>query len=411
MGPDSGARAGTESTRVRWYLRRLMAAVPIAIFVLTYVLIANRQLRWLPIGRAAGAMLGAVLMVLCGVLVPRAAYLAIDPATLALLFGMMVITVFLVDARALEWSGVALLRRLRTPTTLLVAVSMLSGVLSAFLVNDTICLFATPIVVLACQRARLPLLPYLMAVATSSNVGSIGTLVGNPQIMIIGSMSQIPFSNYLARMGPIALALLVVNAVLLVIFYGRSLPKRFGAVELDPILIDPRRVAVVCVVLCGVFIAFLRGADLSWVAMAGAVALIITSRADPAPVFARVDWKLLVFFAGLFVVVKGVDSTGLSRTLVEHLRGTPWYVPALLVGSNLFSNVPLVLLAGPHMVTDGDWFELALVSTLAGNLTLVGSAANLIVAEQAELPFWAHLRFGVISTIVTTVIGLLLIAT
>ncbi len=387
-----------------------MPALPIAIFALTYVLIANRQVRWLPIGRAASAMLGAVLMVLCGVLTPERAYGAVDPGTIGLLFGMMVITAFLVEARLLDWAAVALLTRVRSPRVLLVAVSLLTGILSALLVNDTICLFATPIVVLLCRRASLPLVPFLMGVATSSNIGSIGTLVGNPQIMIIGSLSRIPFSTYLAKMGPIALVLLLLNTLLLVLYYGRSLKARVADLRLEPVSIEPAKVATVATVVCLVFGAFLLGADLSWVAIAGGVALIIASRRDPTPIFAVVDWKLLVFFAGLFIVVRGVDTTGLSKQLVESLHGTRWYVPALLAGSNLFSNVPMVLLAAPYMHTPFDWYLLALITTVAGNLTLIGSAANLIVAEQAELPFWTHLRFGVVSTLLTTLAGMAMLS-
>jgi Na+/H+ antiporter NhaD/arsenite permease-like protein len=394
-----------------------MTAYVVAVFALTYVLIAKRQLRWIPIGRAAGALLGAVLMVLGGALSPDAAYAAVDPKTIALLLGMMTITAFLAESKVLELAAAALVTRAKTPRGILVLVSLASGVLSALLVNDTVCLFATPIVVLACRRAGLPPFPFLMAVATSSNVGSIGTLVGNPQLMLIGSQSGIPFADYFLRMAPIALALLAVNTALLVLFYGRSLPRDYAPPAIDPIPRDRFRVGTSVGVLAAVFAAFFCGVDMSWCALAGGVALIWIWRRDPALVFAAVDWKLLVFFGGLFVVTKGLDSTGLSKALMDRLHGTPWYVPWLVVGSNLFSNVPLVLLAGPHVAAAAPtpaaathaWYVLALVSTTAGNFTLVGSAANLIVAEQAELGFWPYFRFGAVTTVVTTALGLLLL--
>jgi Na+/H+ antiporter NhaD/arsenite permease-like protein len=384
------------------------------VFALTYVLIAKRQLRWIPLGRAAGALLGAVLMVLGGVLSPEAAYAAIDARTIALLLGMMMITAFLAEARALELLAAALVTRAKSPCGALTLVSLASGVLSALLVNDTICLFATPIVILACRRAGLPLTPFLMAVATSSNIGSVGSLVGNPQVVLIGSLSGLGFREYLFKMGPIALVLLAVNTALLLAFYGRALPKSFAPPALDPIPKDRFRLASVTLVIAGVFVAFLAGGDMAWFALAGGVTLIWLWRRDPASVFAAVDWKLLVFFGGLFVVTKGVDSTGLTKAVMDRLNGTVWYVPWIVVGSNLFSNVPMVLLAGPHVAAAAPtpeaaahaWYLLALTSTTAGNLTLIGSAANLIVAEQAELGFWTYFRFGAVTTVATTALGI-----
>ncbi len=394
-----------------------MAVYAALVFALTYLLIAKQRLGWIPVGRAAGALLGAVLMVLGGVLSPDAAYAAVDPKTIALLLGMMMITAFFAEAKALELAAAALVTRLKTPRSVLVGVSLASGVLSAALVNDTVCLFATPIVLLACRRAGLPPFPFLMAVATSSNIGSIGTLVGNPQLMLIGAQSGISFADYFVRMAPIAGVLLLLNTLLLVLYYGRNLPKTYSPPLLAPVPVDRFRLGSTLAVFAVVFIAFFAGADMSWCALAGGVLLIWIWRRDPNLVFGAIDWKLLVFFAGLFVVTKGLDATGLSKTLMDGLYGTPFYIPWLVIGSNLFSNVPLVLLAGPHMAAAAEtpaaaehgWLVLALVSTTAGNFTLIGSAANLIVAEQAELGFWPYFRFGALTTLLTTGVGALLL--
>jgi Na+/H+ antiporter NhaD/arsenite permease-like protein len=393
---------------------RRVTVYAVAVFALTYLLIVKRSMRLVPLGRAAGALLGAVLMTLGGVLSPKEAYAAIDPETIALLFGMMTIAAYLAEARVLEVCAAAFTAAAPSPRAALAFTSIAAGVLSALLVNDTVCLFATPIVVLYCRRSNLPVAPFLMAVATSSNLGSIGTLVGNPQIMLIGARSGIGFGAYFATMAPIAAALLAVNTALLVAWYGRSLPRVVQKLASEPIAYD--RVAAKGGVLClvAVFVAFFLGADMAWTSLAGAVALLWLRVRDPAEIFARVDWKLLVFFAGLFVVTKGLDSTGLSATWTAALYESPWYVPWIVVGSNVFSNVPMVLLAGPHAAAaaatpaaaEHAWLTLALVSTTAGNLTLVGSAANIIVAEQAELPFLAHLRFGVVTTLLTTALGL-----
>jgi Na+/H+ antiporter NhaD/arsenite permease-like protein len=391
-----------------------MTVYVVFVFALTYLLIAKRHLRLIPLGRAAGALLGATLMVLGGALTSEQAFAAVDPKTIALLLGMMMITAFLAEGKALELAAAALVTRLKTPRGMLAATSIASGVLSAALVNDTVCLFATPIVALACRKAGLPPFPYLMAVATSSNVGSIGTLVGNPQLMLIGAQSGIGFADYFVRMAPIAGVLLLVNTALLVVFYGPGLPRSYAPPVLEPVPRDRFRLGTSLAVLGAVFVAFFAGVAMEWAALAGGVALIWIWRRDPAAVFGAVDWRLLVFFGGLFIVTKGLDRTGLSAALMERLHGTPWYVPWIVVGSNLFSNVPLVLLAGPHVAAaaatpaaaEHGWLVLALVSTTAGNFTLVGSAANLIVAEQAELGFWAYFKFGAVSTIVTTALGL-----
>ena len=235
--------------------------------------------------------------------------------------------------------------------------------------------------------------------------------------MLIGAQSGISFADYFVRMAPIAGVLLLINTILLVLYYGRTLPKSYAAPVLDPVPVDRFRLGSTLAILAVVFVAFFAGVDMSWSALAGGVLLIWIWRRDPNLVFGAVDWKLLVFFAGLFVVTKGLDATGLSKALMDRLHGTPLYLPWLVIGSNLFSNVPLVLLAGPHVASaaatpaaaEHGWLVLALVSTTAGNFTLIGSAANLIVAEQSELGFWAYFRFGAITTIITTAVGVFLL--
>lgn len=422
-----------------------------AIFVLTYALIAARRLAWLPIGRPAGALLGAVLMVGCGVLTPEESYRAIDHDTLVLLLGMMLIAAYLdlegffdvVVGAALRWCG--------TPWNLLAAVALLAGGLSAFLVNDPVCLFMTPIVVAVCARAGLPMGPYLIALATSANIGSAATLVGNPQNMIVGSLSKLPFAEFLAVSGPAALAGLLVNLALLRLYYRRRLPTAFApGREPDPVgpappappqadpeagaapaLQAPRprgRVGLVLGVLAAVVLGFFAGLHLGYTTLAGALALIVLDRREPREAFARVDWSLLLFFCGLFVVVAGFARTGWVDLAWRHLAprldlgapgGVGLFAGFVTVGSNLVSNVPLVLLTGPGLEALGGpsprlgWALLAFVSTVAGNLTLVGSVANIIVAEGAKdrytLGFLEYLRFGAVSTVVVLAAGVPLI--
>lgn len=396
--------------------------VPLAIFLLSYVLIASRRVPWLPIGRTAGALLGAVLMVVCGVLTPAQAYAAIDHDTLALLLGMMLLTAFLDRAGVLDLVGDRVLRGARTPRALLVRVAVLSALLSAVLVNDTVCLFLTPVVVRTCRRHGLPMTPFLMALATSANLGSSATLVGNPQNMLIGSMSGLSFLRFLVLVGPAAAAALAVHVWFLAWFYQRAL----GGVTLSVVEAAPRPMSgagwSVVAVSVAVAIAFLAGAHLGFSALAGAVALMVLERREPTEVLAAVDWTLLVFFAGLFVVVGGFASTGLVGQVwatvapsihLGTVQGAAAFTAVMTVGSNVVSNVPLVLLAGPNLGVQGGgavgWAMLGYVTTVAGNLTLVGSVANLIVAEGArehhELGFVEYLRFGVPCTLISLCVG------
>jgi Na+/H+ antiporter NhaD/arsenite permease-like protein len=197
---------------VNHWQRELVAS---AIFAITYALISGRQLKILPLNRPAAALLGAVLMIATGVMTPERAYRAINCDTLVLLLGMMLISAYLYLAHFFEWAAALVLNFSRTPARLLLYVTLTSGILSALLVNDTICLMLTPLVVAVIRRGRLPLLPFLIALATSANIGSVATLVGNPQNMIIGHFSRIPFSEFSRALLPAAVVGLVINFFIL----------------------------------------------------------------------------------------------------------------------------------------------------------------------------------------------------
>ncbi|GMV39158.1 MAG: 46 kDa membrane protein [Myxococcales bacterium] len=400
-----------------------MTVVATTIFLLTYALIASRRLSLLPIGRPAGALLGAFAMVAAGVLTPEESYAAIDGDTILLLFSMMVVAAYLERAGLFDRLASAVLARARTPWRLLVAVSLVSGVGSAFLVNDTVCLFLTPIVVTTCVRAGLPLGPYLLAVATSANIGSAATLVGNPQNMIIGSLSDVSFSRFSALCAPAALVGLAINLALLAAFFRRELPPTLASAPRTA----PARPGLAWIVLAGIIVAFFAGAHLGYAALAGALAFVVAERHDPRETFARVDWPLLIFFAALFVVVRGLASTGMVEALWEDLSplldlaspgGLASFTALMTAGSNVFSNVPMVLLTGPRLEALGygelGWALLGFVTTVAGNLTLLGSVANIIVAEGARehytLGFMEYLRFGLVSTLLVLAAGVPLIA-
>src|SRR5438128_5549153 len=401
--------------------------VAAAIFGITYVLISGRQMKILPLNRPAAALLGAVFMVSTGVMTPQRAYGAVNYDTLVLLLGMMLISAYLYLAHFFEWAADVILKYSHTPQRLLLYLTLTSGILSALLVNDTICLMLTPLVIAVIRRGKLPLLPYVIALATSANIGSVATLVGNPQNMIIGHFSHIPFAQFSRTLTPAAIIGLAINFIILRAGFRKTL--REAEIEREPHVIprlDRNLFAIVCVVLVLIFGCFVAGLNLAWTALAGAVLVMVLARRDTHDVLKLVDWHLLVFFAALFIVVDGLSDTGLPDAIYWRLQplfgstapaqawNLAWFSVA---GSNVFSNVPFVLLAANWIARFSEplvmWKVLALATTFAGNLTIVGSVANMIVVESArehlEVGFWDYARFGIPITVLTTVAGMLVL--
>jgi len=398
--------------------------IAIVIFCVTYLLISGRRLNFLPLNRPAAALLGTVLMVAGGVMTPAQAYRAVDYDTLVLLLGMMIISAYLYLAGFFEWASGWILRRAATPQGLLLSLILTSGVLSALLVNDSVCLMLTPLVVAVVARGQLPLTPYLLGLAMSANLGSVATLVGNPQNMIIGHMSRMPFLRFSASMLPVALAALAIEYLVLRLAFAGVLKKTvIQRPQRESAPLDRRLLIWTCIVLALVFAGFLAGLDLSWTALSGGAVLMVVARRDTHEVLKLVDFHLLMFFAALFVVVEGLNGTGLPDQIYRRLHGffgassarQAWSFAFLSVlGSNVFSNVPFVLVAGKWVANFAQpelmWKVMALSTTFAGNLTILGSVANIIVVESArskvEVGFWDYARVGIPVTILTTIIGM-----
>ncbi len=399
----------------------------ILIFAFTYLLISGRRLKILPLNRPAAALLGTVLMVATGVMTPEEAYRAVDYNTLVLLLGMMLIAAYLFLAGFFDWAADWVLRVGKTPQRLLLFLILTSGVLSALLVNDTVCLMLTPLVVVVMVRGKLPLAPYLLALAMSANIGSVATLVGNPQNMIIGSLSKIPFARFSVSLVPVALVCLAIQyAVLRVGFREVLAGATIQRSEAPTRRLDRRLIKLSFFTLALVFVGFLIGLNLAWTALAGGALVMVLARHDTHEVLKQVDWHLLVFFAALFVVVEGLNRTGLPDQVYGHVRGVfgatatsqawnlAWFSA---LGSNVFSNVPFVLVAGKWIANFAQpelmWKVMALATTFAGNLTILGSVANIIVVESArghvEVGFWDYAKFGIPVTVLTTIAGMLIL--
>jgi Na+/H+ antiporter NhaD/arsenite permease-like protein len=315
---------------MRW---DLTTAAALAVFAATYVLISLQKIRFLNLDRPSAALAGGLLMVLFGI-VPfsQAVREAINWETIALLFGMMVVVAYLKSARFFEYVSTWILLRAGTPAKLLALLVPTSGLLSALFVNDTICLLFTPIVLGALVKARRNPVPYLVALVTSANIGSVMTLPGNPQNMLVGMFSGISYGRFLLFMLPVGAAGLFLDWAILRWLYRRELEGTFdtGALALPrvhgPVI---RRVLGVLALMTAGFLlpverwvpALGEGRKLPLVAVAGAAAVILVGRYRPAAAFQQVDWTLLVFFAGLFVVIAGVNAVGILPEM--HRRAAP----------------------------------------------------------------------------------------
>ncbi|MEH1852222.1 MAG: anion transporter [Nostoc sp.] len=380
---------------------------------LTYIGLGLGYLPGLRMNRASIALVGASLLMAFGVLDLKEAWQAIDYKTLIFLFSMMVISTNLAYAGFFQLTLDTVTHFTRSPLGLLIVLTFGSGILSAFFLNDTIALIFTPLVLGLTQTLNLNPIPYLLALAGATNLGSVATLSGNPQNILIGSFSGISYLDFAKALTPIALVSLLIQIGLLWWLYPdvRSTKSCPSVTPVRYRIFKPLLTKSL-LITGGLLIAFLIGIPPAQATLVAAGLLFITRRIKPQRVLNKVDWDLLVMFSGLFIVTAGVQKLGILN-LFSGLVYTPLNIlgiTALL--SNLVSNVPAVLLL-QHLIPHPDtktWLLLAAGSTLAGNLTLLGSVANLIVAEAVaklgyQLSFWEHLRFGLPLTVVTLILA------
>lgn len=385
-------------------------------------------MKWHKLDRPTATLLGAVLMVLTGVLTLEEAYRAVDFNTILLLLGMMIVIAYLKIANCFKYLSYLLITHARNAFLLLCFVSFSSGILSALFVNDTICLMFTPLLILALKQTRLNPVPYLIALATSSNIGSVATLTGNPQNMLVGVFSKIPYLDFSLHLIPVGLLSLVVNVMIVYIFFRKDINfKRLEPIELVKPEIDLKLTIKSLALVFFIFLGFIFSGNLPLSAITGGLALIIISRTKPQEAMEKIDWTLLLFFSGLFIVVGGVNKAGLlsmMHNVVEPYMGKDVLSQVInfsafsVIASNIVSNVPFVLLSAGWVDKFIDpkimWYSLAMSSTFAGNLTIMGSVANMIVMElskeHVQVGFWDFFKVGFTTTIVSTIIGIIIIS-
>lgn len=397
-----------------------------AIIVFTYIGIAIGYIPRFQLNRTTITVVGVGLLLLFGQVKFNQIIDFIDMDTIVLLFSMMVINANLRLAGFFKLTGVALLHLTRKPRVFLAVEILLVGILSAFFLNDTVCLMLTPFLLdLLLVIDRNPI-PYLIALATAANIGSVATLTGNPQNMIIGVVSKISYARFTLSLLPVALLGLGVIWCVLVLFYRQEFAARnyFKIIPTQTIRYFKPLLIKTLVVTAGMLLAFLLGIPVALAAFLAACVLLITRRVKPEKVFAAFDWEILVFFSALFILTGSLDANGVTQSLLAgvNLEGRLNAVNLSLITallSNLVSNVPAVMLLKPLVLSmtqqTAGWLTLAASSTLAGNFTLLGSVANLIVAESAKkrrvtLGFWKYTRSGIVITLISLVISIFWLA-
>ncbi|KAJ8465350.1 hypothetical protein OPV22_027902 [Ensete ventricosum] len=474
-----------------------LASIPAVVlgsiaFTVFWMLAVFPAVPFLPVGRTAGSLLGAMLMVVFQVVSPEQAYASIDLPILGLLFGTMVVSIYLERAQMFKYLGRLLSWKSKGGPDLLCRVCFVSALASALFTNDTTCIVLTEFVLKLAKQHKLPAKPFLLALASSANIGSSATPIGNPQNLVIAVESKISFTKFFLGIFPAMLIGVVINVVILLGMFWKQLsskeseeqkmevevtemevnshtfvparmshPPPLDSQEMNDVeKNDPRKdgsrqgcaqvsdmkrfltkkevflKGSVYFVSIGMLIALLMGLNMSWTALTAALILVVIDFKDAGPCLDKVSYSLLVFFCGMFITVNGFNRTGIPSgfwnfmepySRINHVSGVTVLSIVILLLSNVASNVPTVLLLGAQVAKSAaavspkyearSWLLLAFVSTVAGNLSLLGSAANLIVCEQARrselhkytLSFWEHIVFGLPSTLVVTIAGLPLI--
>lgn len=385
-----------------------MPLLPLLLFVLTYLGLALGRIPPLKLDRTGFAVLGAVAFLAAGLISVDEAKAAVDAPTLAVLFGMMLLSAQYRLSGLYSAVGDRL-ARVEAPRRLLLGTILVTALLSAVLTNDVVCFALTPVLAGALLASGRPPLPYLLAIACASNIGSALTPIGNPQNILIAQRLKLPFLPFLlACLVPVALSLAVLYLLLARRVGGERLP---AVVPPPPVPLDRWQAAKALLLTAAAIALFLSPVPAALTALGIAGAVMTSRRMHTRDMLGLVDWQLLALFVGLFVVVHGFELSGWTEAardaLTVDLSKPAVLIPGVALLGNLVGNVPAVMLMLPFVGREpATGYALALASTFAGNAVLVGSIANVIVAEQAErlgIPFGFrdHLKTGLPITLVS----------
>lgn len=402
------------------------------IFLLTFTLLSVRSIRSYRLDRPAVALFGAALMIAFGVVTPAQALDAIDLNVILLLLGMMLLVAGLDVCGFFDLVSRRVAEVSRSQVHFLVLLFTATAILSALVLNDTIVLLMTPIVVKACRTLKVNAVPYLVGLALAANIGSVATPVGNPQNAYIAIRGGIPFATFTGHLFLVAALSLLVGLGVVWFAFRRDLAAGVAAFaearKAAPVIVNRRGLAFTLAAVVGTVAAFSLTSPtmLPFAALVGGALVLLVlpalARTTPRTLFEKVDWSILILFLGLFVVMKGVETSGLLTELLSRVGGAGpatdvWRLSGTAaVVSNLVSNVPAVLLLSPFVLAapagsqQGLWFALAASSTLGGNATILGAAANIIVVQVAakagtDVSMKDFVRAGLPTAILTLLIA------
>lgn len=397
-----------------------METAALAIFIITYIGIIFTRLPGINIDRPSAAFFGSVAMVVFGVLTFEEAVYAVDYNTIALLLGMMIIISTLQIDGFFSLVAQKTISYAHTQFRLLILVVAVTGISSAFLVNDAVVLLFTPVIITICVSSRINPVPYLIAEILASNAGSVMTITGNPQNMLIGVNSGISYGNFMLTLLPLSLLSMVLIIFTIRLLYPAHFRNRIPIVFEGAGYVYSWRsmrfsVPIFAAVVILFFFSHMLGLSIPLIALIGGSLVLIFGSIKPSTVIKEVDWVLLLFFAALFIVVKGVEKAGLldavlqNNMLTEDLHGISAIHGLSLFMSQIVSNVPFTVLMLPIMKNAGSdllWLSLASAATLAGNATIIGAMANLIVIESAKsqgirIRFFEFMKAGLIVTLIS----------
>lgn len=389
----------------------MFTILTVVIFFITYIVIMTEK-----IDRALAAGLGGIAMLIVGIYDVNKAFVTyIDWNTIALLFAMMLIVIITSQTGVFEYVAIVMAKAVKgRPIPLLIVISTLTAIGSAFLANVTMVLLLVPIILTIVRMLSIPAIPYLISIIIASNIGGTATLIGDPPNIMIGqAVDHLTFNAFLIHLSPIVLLIYSVILGYLIFIYWDKLQvshidqKKLSSIKardylkLSPAL--PKSVSVLMVTILGFTLNPLLHIDLTSIALAGALLLLLLTHDEykPDEVFKQVEWGTLFFFIGLFMLIGGLEEVGIidefARGLVLYTEGDlPKTAMLILWMTGLLSgfvdNIPFVAAMIPVILEFKDygmtnldplWWSLALGACLGGNGTLLGASSNLVVAGLA----------------------------
>ncbi|MCX7997229.1 MAG: ArsB/NhaD family transporter [Patescibacteria group bacterium] len=407
--------------------------VVVTIFAVALAIIASEK-----INRSIVSLIGASILVIFGFIDQHHAIQAIDFNTLGLLIGMMILVSISAKTGFYEYLAISVIHATKgRPIYILLALALLTAVLSAFLDNVTTILLVSPISLFVAQILRTSPVPFIISQIMFSNIGGTATLVGDPPNIIIGSAAGLSYMDFIVNIAPAVGIILLISLLVIYFYFRNQIPKRSMKKEQLEQL-DPRKAlkdiplliktgTVFTLVMIGFFVHSVFQLEAATIAMAGAALLLLLTIKHPDDIYKEVEWGTILFFTGLFVMVGAMEHVGIIEVIasqVMNLTGGDALKTSMLVlwfsglSSGVIDNIPittvLVTMIKDIQATGVDvntlWWSLSLGACLGGNATLIGASANVVGADicnrtEYKITFFDFLKYGLFISLLGFVIA------